>query len=117
VAGRLRALILAQDEATRNQPLEAAVRGLSLPVLLAECDDLEAFRQECDNLYQRVRALFFLHALYRYHLPASGPPHPAGRIPIVGYTRLLGRRFDEAIRQFLRERNEVGPSEAVVSAR
>jgi hypothetical protein len=116
VAGRLRALILTQDETNRNQPIEAAIRGLGLPALVAECDDLEAFRQECGNLYQRVRALFFLHALYRYYLPASGPLPPAGRIPFAGYTRLLGRRFDEAIRLFLRKRNADGPSEAVVSA-
>jgi hypothetical protein len=116
VAGRLRALILAQDQATRNQPIEAAIRGLGLTALLAECDDIEEFRQECGNLYQRVRALFFLHALYRYHLPARGPLPPAGRIPFAGYARLLGRRFDEAVGLFLRERNTAGPSEAVTSA-
>jgi hypothetical protein len=116
VTGRLRALILARDEATRNQPMDAAIQRLGLPELLAECDDLESFRQECDNLYQRVRALFFLHALYRYCLPASGPLPPGGHIPFDGYTRLLGRRFDEAIGLFLRERNAAGPSEAVASA-
>ena len=82
MAGRLRALILAADEQTRNLPVEAVVAEASVSELLAECDDLEAFRQGCDNLYQRVRALFFLHAIHRYHLAGSpdlrGAGHDAG---------------------------------------
>src|SRR5262249_25758296 len=74
------------------------------------------FRRGCDNLYQRVRALFLLHALYRYHLPATGALPPTGRVPFAGYERLLARRFDEAIRLFLREQHAAGPSEAVAHA-
>ena len=39
--------------------------------LFAACDDLERFRQSADNLYERVRASIFLHALYRYSVQDS----------------------------------------------
>ena len=55
----------------RNHSLDAFCRAASLPELLAECADLEAFRRASDNLYERVRALFFLYAIHRFHLPAK----------------------------------------------
>ena len=36
---------------------------------LAACAELDAFRRRSDNLYERVRALFFLYAIHRFHLP------------------------------------------------
>src|SRR3954447_23076353 len=116
MGGRLRAIILALDERERNQPLEAVVASAGATGLLAECASLEAFRHRCDNLYQRVRALFFLHALYRYHLPAREDIPARGRIPFAGFQRLLGRRFDEAVRVFLQEQEASGPSAALASA-
>ncbi|MFO0925891.1 MAG: hypothetical protein U0736_02500 [Gemmataceae bacterium] len=116
MAGRLRAVVTAHDDQTRNQSVDAVVRGATLSTLLAECDDLEAFRRGCDNLYQRVRALFFLHALYRYHLPATGALATGGHVPFVGFERLLARRFDEAVRLFLHARDTEGPGEAIASA-
>ena len=37
--------------------------------LLAECQALDRFRRSSDNLYERVRALFFLYAIHRFHIP------------------------------------------------
>src|SRR5262249_30271324 len=69
-----------------------------------------------DNLYERVRALFFLYAIHRFHLPVR-PELPAdGRISFAGHQRLLTRRFDEAIRTFLAEQRASGPSDALCSA-
>ncbi len=66
MTGKLRNLIQSADPAVRNQPLEATCQHASLAELLDECADLEAFRPGCDNLYQRVRTLFFLYALHRF---------------------------------------------------
>lgn len=65
----LTTLITASDPATRDQSLDSACAGLSLEQLLAQCAGLEAFRRRSENLYERVRALFFLYAIHRFHLP------------------------------------------------
>ena len=64
-------------------PLFHSVR--SFEENLAECEALEAFRLRSDNLYERVRALFFLYAIHRFHLPARPELNPGGRIPFAGY--------------------------------
>src|SRR5437870_2111133 len=66
MAPKLRSIITARDPAVRDTALDAVCRGASLAELLDECADLERFRRESDNLYERVRALFFLYALYRF---------------------------------------------------
>src|SRR5262245_20270362 len=109
-------IIRAADSAVRNRPLAAACRELPYPRLLAERDALDRFRRESPNLYERVRALFFLYAIDRFHLPAR-PELPAdSRIPYAGVERLLGRRFDEAIRIFRADEAARGPSDPLCSA-
>src|SRR6516162_666891 len=116
MAGKLRAVITAGDPALRNQSLEAFCRPAGLEELLAECADLERFRRECTNLYERVRALFFLYAIHRFHLPTRPGLPPTGRVPFAGYERLLVRRFEEAINLFLAEQKAQGPSDTLSSA-
>ncbi len=113
---RLRTIITATDPSLRNRSLDAECRALSLTELLAECADLESFRRGCDNLYERVRALFFLSAIHRFHLPTRPGLPLRGRIPFNGYERLLSRRFDEAVHLFLAEQEAHGPSDALSSA-
>ena len=108
-------IILSTDLATRNRPLAAACRGLSYTELLAERAALDRFRRESGNLYARVRALFFLYAIDRFHLPARPELPTSGRIPYAGVERLLARRFDEAIRVFRAEEAAHGPSDPVCS--
>ena len=67
------------------------------------------FRRASDNLYERVRALFFLYAIHRFHLPAQGRPAARGFIPFDGYDQLLQRRFEEAIDTFLTAQSHGGP--------
>src|SRR5208283_3886835 len=62
-------IITAVEPGLRNQPLEGACAGLSLDELLRECARLDDFRRHSENLYERVRALFFLYAIHRFHLP------------------------------------------------
>jgi hypothetical protein len=54
----------------RNLSLTKAVSTLSTPQLLTQLQSLDTFRRsQHNNLYQRVRALFFLYAIHRFHLP------------------------------------------------
>ena len=68
----------------RDTSLDALCRGLTIDELLAECDALERFRRACDNLYERVRALFFLYAIHRFHIPDSAADGRSGADPFCG---------------------------------
>ena len=109
-------LITADDSATRDQALAGAIAGMPPTALLAECAELDQFRRESDNLYHRVRAIFFLQAIYRFHLPEILPAEDSGSIPFEGYEHLLGRHFEEAIDTFLEVQKTNGPSDAISSA-
>jgi len=109
-------VITSRDEAARNQSLEKLCGGAGCDALLAECRELEQFRRSGDNLYERVRALFFLYAIHRFHLPGREGFPVAGRISFEGYEHLLRRRFEEAIQEFLALQAADGPSSALSSA-
>ncbi len=119
---RLVPLITSPDPGVRDQSLEALCAGLLLPDLLGECASLDAFRRQSENLYERVRALFFLHAIHRYELPPrlakSGvlPAPGTGLVPFAGYEHFLHRRFEEAIEAFLAVQRAEGPSDGISSA-
>ncbi|HRI15610.1 MAG TPA: UTP--glucose-1-phosphate uridylyltransferase [Verrucomicrobiota bacterium] len=113
---RLTEIITATDPTVRNQSLDALCAGATLKELLAECAALDAFRRQCDNLYERVRALFFLYAIHRFHIPRIAELNRRGLIPFQGYEHLLQRRFEEAINEFLSAQQREGPSDAISSA-
>jgi hypothetical protein len=116
VSHPLLAIITAQDTETRDRSLDAWCRTASFDELLQACAELDRFRHESDNLYERVRSCFFLYAIHRFHLP-SRPELPAsGHIPFEGYLHLLERRFEEAIAAFARAQHEEGPSDSISSA-
>src|SRR5262249_42435300 len=101
-------VITAMDSPLRDQSLESVCSSLSVEELWQQCDALENFRRRSENLYHRVRALFFLYALHRFHLPrrlgaAERTTGYGSRslIPFQGYEHLLQRRFEEAIDHFL----------------
>jgi len=109
--------IIRSDSAEiRNRSLESAVADLSTADLLKELDALDDFRRSSTNLYERVRALFFLYATHRFILPAKGGVSTRGLIPFDGYEHLLNRRFEEAIDGFLAQMRREGPSDAISSA-
>jgi hypothetical protein len=109
-------IITSDDPAVRNEPLDAFSRAASTATLLAECEALERLRRTSGNLYERVRALFFLSSIHRYYLPGRDDVSPQGRVPFRGYTHLLQRRFEEAIRDFTAAQAEQGVNDAVSSA-
>ncbi|HVT74648.1 MAG TPA: UTP--glucose-1-phosphate uridylyltransferase [Lacunisphaera sp.] len=109
-------LIASPDATVRDCALERWCAGRSTAELLAARAELDLYRRNETNLYRRVRALFFLSALHRYHLPAC-PDYPrAGRVPYAGFRFLLERRFEEAIGVFQRELADHGPNETLSSA-
>jgi len=116
--GSLLSLITAADAATRHQSLDTRCATLTAAELLAECAALDDFRRHRDNLYERVRALFFLYAIHRFHLPAklAASARAPGRIPFSGYEHLLQRRFEEALECFLAAQSADGPSDGLCSA-
>lgn len=116
MSGKLVRIITAQDESTRNQSLDSWCRTASVDELLAECADLEAFRKRSANLYEQVRALFFLFAIHRFHLPEKIGSRAGTLIPYAGHAHLLQRRFEEAIQVFLAAQASEGPSAGLSSA-
>jgi hypothetical protein len=107
--------ITARDPEVRNRSLEALCGGADAAGLLAECEALERFRRASDNLYERVRAQFFLYAVHRFHLPGKAGVKPAGQIPSAAHETLMKRRFEEAVEVLLGVQAEQGPSAPVSS--
>jgi hypothetical protein len=119
MTGSLVKIITSPDAATRNQSLDALCRNASAENLLAQCAELDAFRRRSENLYERVRATFFLYAIYRFHLPGKLPASVrpgAGLISFHGFDLLLQRRFEEAIDHFLGAQQAEGASDGLASA-
>jgi UTP--glucose-1-phosphate uridylyltransferase len=110
-------IITATDPEIRNRSLDAFCAGTTVEQLLAEAAALERQRRTSDNLYERVRALFFLAAIHRYHLPMRAEI-AKGRtlVPFSGYEKLLKRRYEEAIGIFLGAQKAGGPSDGISSA-
>jgi hypothetical protein len=113
---RLVEVIAADAPELRDQALDLVCRNLALPDLLAECQALDQFRRSSPNLYERVRALFFLYAIHRFHIPSHDRAATPAAIPYPGYAHLLKRRYEEAIDVFLAAQNTTGPGAAISSA-
>jgi hypothetical protein len=116
MAASLIEIITSADPQVRNRSLDSVCRTASLAELVAACAGLDAFRRQSDNLYERVRALFFLYAIHRFHLPFRPGVRQRGLIPFRGFKHLLDRRFAEAIEDFLSTQKSEGPGDAVSSA-
>ncbi len=108
--------ITASEPSIRDRSLADLVRGLPADRVLADCDQLDQFRRTTTNLYERVRASIFLHAIYRYSLQESPDLPTTGLIPFDGFEDLLERRFEQAIGKFLAMQRSRGPNSAIASA-
>src|SRR5208282_1029147 len=109
-------IITTSDPAVRNRSLDGFCRAADVAALRDAARELDAFRRRSENLYERVRATFFLASIYRYHLPARLPASAKALVPFEGYKRLLGRRFEEAVDEFRAVEERLGPSDAIASA-
>jgi len=112
-------VITSADPAVRDQSLDSFCGNLETSELWTACQALDQFRRNSTNLYERVRALFFLYAIHRFHLPrrlaSSRTSACPGLIPFRGYEQLLQRRFEEAIDTFLLHAAD-HPTDAACSA-
>ncbi|MCA9201123.1 MAG: hypothetical protein KDA87_26465, partial [Planctomycetales bacterium] len=113
-------IIESNDDAIRNRSLDSVCRDASLDELLSHAATLDAFWRSTDNLYDRVRALFFLSAIHRYYVPLHLEAQPidlaAPLIPFESYQHLLARRFVEAIDDLLECQATNGASDGLSSA-
>jgi UTP--glucose-1-phosphate uridylyltransferase len=117
-------IVTSPDAQLRNRSLDDFCRTASTEQLLKEVKELEHLRHSSENLYERVRALFFLYAIHRFHLPARDAAPGNGRaltprgalIPFDGYEKFLNRRFEEAIGIFLAAQKRDGWSDGLSSA-
>jgi hypothetical protein len=108
-------IITARDPNIRDQSLEVFCRSASAGSLLAACDELDRFRRTSENVYERVRAQFFLYAIHRFYLPHVPEIPTSGLIPFSARECLLNRRFGETIDILLRCQAAAGPSGALSS--
>jgi hypothetical protein len=108
--------VITSGEDRRNLSLDALCQGATIKSLLEDCRELDNFRRSCDNLYERVRALFFLYAIHRFHIPRLSKSNSPALIPYAGFKNLLERRFEEAITVFLAAQAEQGTSASISSA-
>ncbi len=94
-------IILSETPEIRDQSLLHHCENCSTEELLQNCEELEQFWKSTENLYHRVRALFFLYAIHRFVLPPLTESKNYGPIPYNAYQHLLSRRFNEAITAFV----------------
>ncbi|MBK8944587.1 MAG: UTP--glucose-1-phosphate uridylyltransferase [Ignavibacteriae bacterium] len=109
-------IITSKNNNVRNTSIDVVCANKNVKQLLQECDSLEKFWRETNNLYEKVRALFFLYSLHRFYLSTSPNISDVGKIPFEGYTSLLQRRFEEAIEIFLNYNKSNGINQGVSSA-
>ena len=109
-------IVQSEDDAVRNQSLDQICDELDFAQIYDHAQALDCFWRNTDNLYHRVRALFFLSSIHQYHFPRFYDNESVGKIPFDSYQHLLGRRFVEAIDSLLITQSADGPSDALSSA-
>lgn len=108
--------ITATDATTRNRSFFEISQKLSAKEMLAALRELDTFRKTTPNLYEKVRAILFLYAGYRFFLMEAKETPAVGKISYAGFEDLLARRFEHAIATFLHELDKNGPNAALFSA-
>lgn len=110
-------IITSSDPEVRDRSLDTFSRSATAEQLLREASELERQRHLSENLYERVRALFFLSSIHRYDLPGRREISQGKTlVPFGGYEKLLNRRYEEAISIFLATQGTQGPSDGLSSA-
>jgi len=108
--------ITSTDAAKRNASFFEISRKLSNKELLQALRELDDFRKSTPNLYDKVRAILFLYAGFRFFLMESKETPSTGKVPYSGFEDLLSRRFENAITTFLQDLDRHGPNAALYSA-
>jgi len=108
-------IIKATDPEIKNRSLDEVCKNMTLNDLVIETIAIEQYRKEETNLYNRVRALFFLYAIHRFYIPYQQKVSTRGLLPYIAHEHLLKRRFEEAIQIFLSIQKEHGANEGISS--
>ncbi|MGI4806262.1 MAG: UTP--glucose-1-phosphate uridylyltransferase [Janthinobacterium lividum] len=108
--------ITATDISKRNRSFFDISRQLSAKELLQTLRELDEFRKTTPSLYDKVRAIQFLYAGFRFVLVESKEIPQTGKIPYNGFEDLLARRFEQSIAIFLAELDKNGPNATLFSA-
>ncbi|WP_247235199.1 UTP--glucose-1-phosphate uridylyltransferase [Telluribacter sp. SYSU D00476] len=108
--------ITSADPEKRNRSFFDISRSLSTKELFSALRELDRFRETTPNLYDKVRAILFLHAGYRFFLMESKDTPTIGKVPYAGFEDLLSRRFEHAISTLNHEIDKQGPNAALFSA-
>jgi len=109
-------IITSGNPQVRNRSVDEYAKRATTRELMAECAALDEFWRNNDNLYERVRALFFLYAIYRFHLGQRPELEGTGLIPFETTAHLLKRRFEEASETLRRAEASKGLNAALASA-
>ena len=108
-------IITSQVPEVRNRSVDEFCRQSTTARLIEECVALDGFWRSHDNLYGRVRALFFLYSIHRFHLQSRAEIQGRTLIPFAAVGHLLQRRFPEALEALHRAEQEAGLSAALSS--
>ncbi|GAA4469514.1 UTP--glucose-1-phosphate uridylyltransferase [Nibrella saemangeumensis] len=108
--------ITSTDSEKRNRSFFELSRSFSARELLVALRELDRFRETTPNLYEKVRAILFLYAGYRFFLMEAKETPTTGKIPYAGFEDLLTRRFEQAIDIFYHELDTKGPNATLFSA-
>lgn len=107
--------ITSTDPAKRNRSFYEISERLSPKELLVLLRELDDFRKTTPNLYDKVRAILFLYAGFRFFLMESPETPSTGKIPYAGFEDLLARRFEQSIATLWQEIDRQGPNAALFS--
>ncbi|WP_234734852.1 UTP--glucose-1-phosphate uridylyltransferase [Tellurirhabdus bombi] len=108
--------ITSTDPEKRNRSFFDLSQRLSSRELLTGLRELDGFRKSTPNLYDKVRAILFLYAGFRFFLMEAKDTPSTGKVPYAGFEDLLARRFEQAISTFLQELDKNGPNASLYSA-
>jgi UDP-N-acetylglucosamine pyrophosphorylase len=108
--------ITAAEPSKRNRSFFEISRNLPATELLKSLRELDNFRKTTPNLYDKVRAILFLYAGFRFFLMEHKDTASTGKISYAGFEDLLSRRFEHAISTFLNEIDKNGANASLFSA-
>ncbi len=108
--------ITSADPAKRDRSFFGLSRSMPVDQLEQDLKELDQFRKTTSSLYDKVRAILFLYAGFRFFLENNEATPGTGKIPYAGFDDLLARRFEQAIDVFLQELDKHGPNANLYSA-
>jgi UDP-N-acetylglucosamine pyrophosphorylase len=108
--------ITSAEPQKRDRSFFELSRHMQSKELLNALLELEEFRKATPNLYDKVRAILFLYAGFRFFLISAKEIPTIGKVPYTGFEDLLGRRFEQAIHVFYQEIKLQGPNATLFSA-